>query len=155
LVTLPDGRQLAGDQLIGMTLTLSDPGAARRRLRIEAVERDPKEITLYRLSVSEPNSDTWEPLCGADADGLAMAFPLSGTWTPTGEHRPSEAAFSLTCTSGGIAKCVRMGYKPWQSRDGTSLWDLHQALVRSCPERLLDHVGRSAAKKAPVSSGCH
>jgi ADYC domain len=133
-VTLPDGRQLTGDDLLGTILTFADPGAARRRLRIEAVQPDPKdssgEIILYRLSIGAVNTDTWEPLCGTDADGLAMGFPLSGTWTPTGEHQPSEQAFSLTCTSGDIAKCVRMGYKPWQSHDGTSLWELHQACTR-------------------------
>jgi ADYC domain len=131
-VTLPDGRQLTGDHLLGTILTFADSSAARRRLRIDAVQPDPKdssgEIILYRLSIGAVNMDTWEPLCGTDAD--AMGFPLSGTWTPTGEHQPSEQAFSLTCTSGDIAKCVRMGYKPWKIRDGTSLWDFHQACTR-------------------------
>jgi hypothetical protein len=33
--------------------------------------------------------------------------------------------------SGVNGKCVRLGYKPWKnSRDGTSLWELHQACTR-------------------------
>lgn len=131
-LTLPDGRQVGGDGLVGMVLTLGDPGGAQRSIRIDAVQADPKagEITLYALSVFDPASGTWGNLCSPDADGVAMGFPLSGTWTASGEHVPSEHAFSMTCTSGVNAKCVRMGYKPWKSRDGTSLWDLHQACTR-------------------------
>lgn len=132
-VALPDGKRVGGDELVGMILTLGDPGGARRSIRIDAVQPDPKdaEITLYALSVLNPVSGTWENLCDPDAEGLAMGFPLSGTWTAAGEHISSDHAFSITCTSGVNAKCVRMGYKPWKnSRDGNSLWDLHQACTR-------------------------
>jgi hypothetical protein len=132
-VNLPDGRQVMGDDLVGMVLTLSDPGGAERSIRIDAVQPDPKdgEITLYALSILDPASGTWGNLCSPDAEGLAMGFPLSGTWTATGEHIPSSHAFSMTCTSGVNGKCVRLGYKPWKdSHDGISLWDLHQACTR-------------------------
>jgi ADYC domain-containing protein len=132
-LVLPDGRQVRGDDLVGMILTLEDPGSARRSIRIDAVQPDPKdpEITLYALFVLDPVSGTWENPCGPDAEGLAMGFPLSGTWTAAGEHIPSDHAFSITCTRGVNAKCVRMGYKPWKnSNDGTSLWGLHQACTR-------------------------
>ena len=36
----------------------------------------------------------------------------------------------ITCTSGAIGKCIRIGYKPWGDREGESLWDYHQACVR-------------------------
>ena len=37
----------------------------------------------------------------------------------------------MTCTSGTIGKCVRMGYKPWTAAaDGTPLWAYHQACTR-------------------------
>ena len=39
--------------------------------------------------------------------------------------------FNVTCSSGAIGKCVRLGYKPWKRLpDGTALWDHHQACVR-------------------------
>jgi hypothetical protein len=131
-LVLPDGRQVSGDDLVGMVLTLGDPGGTHRSIRIDAVQPDPKdaEITLYALSAHDPASGGWQNLCGPDAEGLAMGFPIKGTWTAAGEHIPSDHAFSMTCTGGVNAKCVRMGYKPWKSREGTSLWDLHQACTR-------------------------
>jgi hypothetical protein len=60
-----------------------------------------------------------------------MGFPLSGVWTASGEHVASDEAFGLTCTSGAIGKCLRMGYRPWQiARDGAPLRAYHQACVR-------------------------
>ena len=34
------------------------------------------------------------------------------------------------CTSGVVAKCVRWGYRPWESVNGTALFDYHQACTR-------------------------
>ena len=42
----------------------------------------------------------------------------------------TSAGFTITCTSGAIGKCIRIGYKPWGERKGQSLWDYHQACVR-------------------------
>jgi hypothetical protein len=33
---LPDGKRVGGDELVGMVLTLGDPGGARRSIRINA-----------------------------------------------------------------------------------------------------------------------
>ena len=39
--------------------------------------------------------------------------------------------FSVTCTSGAIGKCVRMGYRYWRTdADGPPMWELHQACTR-------------------------
>jgi hypothetical protein len=90
IVTLPNGEQLSGDQLVGLVLTLGDPSGARRQIRVDAAQRDPKdpsgEITLYKLAVRNPDAGGWENLCRPDAEGLTMGFPLSGTWTVSGEH---------------------------------------------------------------------
>jgi hypothetical protein len=134
-ITLEDGRVLTGDDLVGVTLTVGDANGVDEEVRIDAVETDPKdplgEVTLYSLSVADAISGEWKNLCGPDPDGRQLAFPLGGTWTATGEHLPSDTAFSITCTSGTVGKCVRAGYKPWaKAPDGTPLWDHHQACVR-------------------------
>jgi ADYC domain len=134
-ITMADGRELAGADLVGAILNFGDATGDRLPVRIEAVRPDPKdpsgETLLYTYTVEHPLTRARHNPCAPDADGLAMGFPLSGIWTATGEHLPSEDAFSLTCTSGATAKCVRMGYKPWKTADnGTPLWLYHQACVR-------------------------
>jgi hypothetical protein len=134
-LTMADGRVLVGPDLIGAVLALGDAGAARLAVRIDAVRPDPQdaagEVMLYALSVEDPPTGVWRDLCTPGPDGLALGFPLAGTWTATGEHLPSDESFSLTCTSGVIGKCVRMGYKPWAAAaDGTPLWAYHQACTR-------------------------
>lgn len=130
-----DGERLTGRRLVGMQLNVTDRGGESSTVRIDNVLSDPRDIagdlTLYEFSVRNKLTGFWENLCAADADGFAGGFPLGGTWTPTGEHKASEHAFSIACTSGVRAKCVRMGYKPWKAGpDGKSLWDLHQACTR-------------------------
>jgi hypothetical protein len=134
-LTMADGRVLAGADLLGAALAVGAAGGAELKVRIDAVRPDPRdplgEVVLYALSFQEPESGAWRALCPPDAEGLAMGFPLAGSWTATGEHLPSARAFSLTCTSGVIGKCVRMGYRPWAAAaDGTPLWAYHQACTR-------------------------
>ena len=132
--TLTDGRVLAGADLVGAIITVDD-GANQARIRIDAVQPDPKdpsgEITLYAFSFLDPAAGVWRNLCPPDPDGIAMGFPLGGIWTPSGEHQRSGERFSLTCTSDVSGKCVRNGYKPWKTTaEGTSLWPYHQACTR-------------------------
>ncbi len=61
-----------------------------------------------------------------------MGFPLRGHWTPAGAHAPSETRITLSCTTGVLAKCVRLGYQPWKrAPDGTTLRPYHQACTRA------------------------
>jgi hypothetical protein len=134
-LTMADGRVLAGADLVGAVLTLGDGAGTGLKVRIDAVRPDAgdpaDEVTLYALSVEDPPTGTWHDLCTPGPDGLALGFPLAGTWTPAGEHLPSGEGFSLTCTSGVIGKCVRMGYKPWAATaNGMPLWAYHQACTR-------------------------
>ncbi|PCC69042.1 hypothetical protein SAMN02745121_05625 [Nannocystis exedens] len=132
-ITLPDGHVLSDKEMIGVVLTVRDEDSAWRKVRVEKVEVDPRdpEFTLYELSVQNPQTGAWAPMCAPGPDGLARAMPLAGTWTGDGRHEAAEGAFNVTCTSGAIGKCVRFGYKPWATaRDGSNLWDYHQACVR-------------------------
>lgn len=106
----------------------------RQRFRIDAVERDPRDrdgdVRLYRLSVQMPGTTTWRPYCQPDVEGRAAAIPVAGAWSAQGDPRTAPHAVTFACTSGAIAKCIRLGYKPWQTRHGVSLAPYHAACVR-------------------------
>ena len=73
----------------------------------------------------------WVELCEPDAAGATSAFPLRGHWDSEG-RRTSEHGFTLTCASGALGKCVRFGYKPWQSAaGGVAPADYHAACVKA------------------------
>ena len=133
-VRLASGKVLAGADLVGATLTLTRPGRRALRVRVDAVEPDPKdpdhEILLYRMRPVDAGGRPRGELCRADADGQRWAFPVRGQWDAEG-RRISDAGYTLTCADGAQGKCVRFGYKPWKTlADGTSLRDHHQACIR-------------------------
>jgi hypothetical protein len=72
-------------------------------------------------------------LCAPGPDGMRAGFPLAGAWTAAGGHDPAApSSFFITCTSGAIGKCVRLGYRPWAAGpDGRPRHDLHQTCVRA------------------------
>jgi len=109
-ITFPDGHVLSDMELVGVVLTVRDEANAWRKVRIEKVEVDPRDadVTLYDVSVQDPQTSAWAPMCGPGPDGLARAMPLAGTWTADGRHEPAgEDAFNVTCTSGAITRCRR------------------------------------------------
>ena len=129
-----DGTVLSQDALIGAVLSVDDDAGGRVEMRIDAVVPDPQdpagEITLYTLSIHGADGG-WHNFCTPGPDGLALGFPVSGTWTSDGVHEHVPGAFSLTCTSGAIGKCVRMGYHYWRTEEnGAPMWELHQACTR-------------------------
>lgn len=131
VVRKADGSRASNQELIGSLLVAAVDGGIRNAYRIDAIEPDPKdpsgETLLYALSAKDPATGAWTSACKPDAAGLAGGFPLEGVWTPEGEHVHAPGQFEITCTSGAIGKCVRMGYKPWK---GEAMWDRHQACVR-------------------------
>lgn len=129
-----DGVVLTGAAVVGATLHITAANGTRLMLRIDGFEIDPKdpdgEVALYSLSTYDAGSGTWRNVCKPDAVGRQLGFPLAGSWTPDGRHIASPD-FSIACTSGAQAKCVRFGYKPWKALpDGSSMWELHQACTR-------------------------
>jgi hypothetical protein len=129
-----DGTRLGPEQLPGSELELADR-FTRYRLRVDAVERDPRdpsgETWLYALSVQDPESGGWGQLCNPDPEGRRLAVPIPGSFAEDGRYVPDATRLTLTCTSGAAGKCVRFGYKPWGAApDGTPLTDLYRACVR-------------------------
>jgi ADYC domain len=127
-----DGRQLNQDEIVGLELSVGDEAGSKADFRIEGSRVDPSdpEIRLYDISVKDTRSGRWRRFCQPGPDGIAMAFPLRGMWTPSGRHE-DKPTFILTCTAGAIGKCVRFGYKPWKTTlEGVSLWAYHEACTR-------------------------
>ncbi|MFC7739228.1 ADYC domain-containing protein [Roseomonas sp. GCM10028921] len=82
-------------------------------------------------SATLPYQGGWRNPCAPGPDALAMGFPISGQIN--GPEAPAGAGtFRLTCTSGAVGKCVRLGYKPRKpTPDGvTSLAPYHEACLR-------------------------
>lgn len=122
VLNLPDGRILRGESLIGIRFVLSGQDGAIH-VRIDGVEEDKAAtggaLPLYRMSVHSPDGEEKGPFCLADPQGRRAGFAM-----PDG-----AGGFSFTCTSGAEGKCVRLGYRPWETRDGIPLRDLHRACV--------------------------
>jgi len=103
-------------------------------IRIDSVRMDPddraQEIALHTLSVRNDQGN-WQPLCEPDREGRSEAFPLPGRWDDAQRYHPDAARFSLNCTAGAKAKCVRFGYKPWrEDAHGRSLVPAYEACIR-------------------------
>ncbi|MDJ0591568.1 MAG: ADYC domain-containing protein [Pleurocapsa sp. MO_226.B13] len=95
---------------------------------LDPQDRD-REVYLYTINYQDPNNSQWHNLCQPDADNLAKAMLLSGEWDETGAHIDNDRV-TVACTSSVLAKCVRWGYKPWQTVQGVSLRDYHQTCTR-------------------------
>jgi hypothetical protein len=134
-VTLSDGTVLPQENLPGTVLAFGDGSGQQRRVRIDAVERDPRDpegdVMLYALSERDPESGEWHNACQPDPDGRRLGFPLAGAFTSDGRYEPAPERLLITCTGGAEGKCVRFGYKPWrQAPDGSSLAPYYQTCVR-------------------------
>jgi hypothetical protein len=121
----------------GTVLTAHDEQGATLTLRIDAVEKDSKDadgdVFLYTASVRDPSDDSWKPFCLPDREGKTHAIPLQGTWDGARNHVPVDDVITFACTNGALAKCVRLGYKPWKTAYGVPLADYHQACVHLIP----------------------
>ncbi|MGJ3245538.1 MAG: ADYC domain-containing protein [Elainellaceae cyanobacterium] len=130
--SLKSSSVLQGEALIGATLTSFDDQGRSLTLKIDEVHPDPedidREIYLYTV-LYRGNDKQWYNLCQPDRDGVAQAIPLTGRWDETGAHI-DDGSITFACTNGALAKCVRWGYKPWETVNGESLRTYHQACTR-------------------------
>jgi hypothetical protein len=122
VLSLDDGRILRREALIGIRLVLADQDG-ENQVRIDGVEEDKTAtggpLLLYRLSIHSPDGKENGPFCLPDLQGRRAGFPM-----PDG-----SGGFRFTCTSGAEGKCVRMGYRPWESGKGVPLRELYMACV--------------------------
>ena len=125
---LSDGRILRGAALVGAVLHFDGldirVDAARRDEGIPgAVPASPAtDVWLFRL-VARPAGGVpdapWDEVCEPDPQGERLGMVL-----------PAASGFTLTCSAGGVGKCIRFGYRPWaRLPDGRSLAPFHAACV--------------------------
>jgi hypothetical protein len=124
----PQASDLIGTEIIGF-----DEQGYQYNFQIREVEVDPldpqQEIELYTVFYQDEDQ-TWQNLCQADESFPAKAIALQGSWDRTGAYVGGQDKVSFSCVNGALAKCVRMGYKPWKSFNGIPLRNYHQACVR-------------------------
>jgi hypothetical protein len=115
VLTLPDGRALASPDLVGAVLEMDDPSGRPVRARIDRVgpAEERPDIMLHDLSVQDPATGAWSPMCDPDAQGRRAAFPVPGRWAG-GAFVKDRSAWFLTCTAGAQGKCILWGYDPWR-----------------------------------------
>jgi len=104
-----------------------------RHIYIRDVDQIPNtDVWEYDLDFAT-SYGSWSEFC-TDAQGNPVkALALPDVWDPaTGnkiDPRPSGAV-TFACKNAALAKCVLFGYRPWASKNGTSLADHHQACTR-------------------------
>lgn len=139
------GNKLRGAELAGAELRgLLDDGSVLR-VRIDGAREPARGADVSSYEVSYLTDDAgWTPLCGTDAGAEIAAIPLAGRWDARegvaggGSKIEDDGAFTLACEGFALAKCVELGYEPWQkvkscAQGGcpkVSLSDHHQACTR-------------------------
>jgi hypothetical protein len=125
---------LRGKDLKNTHLTGLNEQGQMLNFEIKDVDIDPKdtekETYLYTVFYFDKSDSRWKNMCAPDVENIAKAIPLSGSWDHKGTYIESNKLVTFGCTSGSLAKCVRLGYKPWKSVHGKSLRDFHQACTR-------------------------
>lgn len=133
------GEELSGTDLVHLRLVGNLDDGSTVPLRIDGVSQGSgvdQDVWSYDVSFQDNKTGAWHPIC-TTADGAALkAIPLEGTWNYKqgveggGSKIHDTSVFTFACDGAALAKCVRFGYKPWQSVDGVSLEAHHQACTR-------------------------
>lgn len=147
-----DGTAPPPESMIGAELSGALADGNTIKLRIDDVRHAPApnaDLYVYLVSYLAEDgaqaADGWQHLCGDDAAGQPIAaMPLGGLWNyqtgvPNGGSWTAAPGWiTFACRGAALAKCVEMGYRPWQSLqrcsggscEQVSLADLHQACTR-------------------------
>ncbi|MFL5357692.1 ADYC domain-containing protein [Archangium sp.] len=128
LVAEPSSGGVVGTVLQG---TASDGRPVE--VAICGAEPSPEDPSMvwYRIEAWNALAQEWENPCIAlDRVPDPRALAVSGVWDVSGARRDVPGKLTFACENGAISKCIGWGYKPWASREGQSLTDLHQACTR-------------------------
>ena len=130
------GQPIAGAALVGTTLNGQLSSGSSLPLRIDGAETLPAPNSdVWAYEVSFQTAQGWSPLCGEIEGEPVLAVALTGTWNlgwgvQGGGSWSNTSSFTFGCRGTALAKCVELGYKPWQTVGGVSLRDHHQACTR-------------------------
>ena len=143
--------KLEGGRLVAVSATAPAPGMPEEKglvgtvLQGTASNGKPVEVAIcgaepssedpgmvwYRIEAWNAVAQEWENPCVAlDRVSAPQALAMSGVWDSSGARHEVPGKITFACENGALAKCAHWGYKPWASRDGQSLTDLHQACTR-------------------------
>lgn len=130
-----NGELLTGVDFIGADLQgeLSDGEVLNLHIDDIYPGEAPNEDLLYHV-VSYESDAGWQPLCENPGN---ESIPLAGVWdlregVPGGGskiHDPDLITFG--CRGAALAKCVELGYRPWERVGLVSLDPLHQTCTRA------------------------
>jgi hypothetical protein len=133
LVATPTEGLPAGGGVVGTVLQGTASNGKPVEVAICGAEPSPEDPSMvwYRIEAWNAVAQEWENPCvalGRVTDPRALA--VNGVWDASGAREDVPGKLTFACENGAITKCIRWGYKPWASRDGQSLADLHQACTR-------------------------
>jgi hypothetical protein len=135
-----------GEDVIDFELTIHlEDGTTSTILIVDAVP-SPSDPELWFYQLADPRGDPSQSACGNDSHGEPLlAIALAGRWdysagTATGgDWIDDSTQFTFACMGSVLAKCVTIGYKPWQTFndcdgfgncEARSLGHHHQACTR-------------------------
>lgn len=96
----------------------------------EPSQQDPA-MRWYRIEIWDKQKESWENPCIATQRAPnPKALAVQGLWDKQGSRHEEPGKFTFACENGAIAKCIHWGYKPWATKDGQPLTDMHQACTR-------------------------
>lgn len=112
---------ITNEQFAGAEFITRRADGVNVRYRIDSIVPH-ENVTGYFLSYL--SNGQWLPVCRDAQDVPLEAYPINGTWdhtqgTPTGgSHTDDPDRFTFACRKlGAIAKCVDIGYRPWEHPD--------------------------------------
>jgi ADYC domain/GLTT repeat (6 copies) len=134
--TLATGVAASGDAFVGASFVGELSNGATKKLRVDA--RTPLSGSSAGLSAYEVSYYTVfgvkKHLCGLDPTGApVLAIPVQGSWNYKqgvpggGAFTPDANRFTFACRGAAIAKCVELGYRPWQAAPGGGTLEGHLA----------------------------
>jgi hypothetical protein len=121
------------EELIGAVLQGTASGGQPVEVALCGAEAAPEDpgMVWHRIEVWNAKKAAWEnPCIATQRVPQPRALAVQGIWDGSGARREVAGKFTFACENGALAKCIGWGYKPWQSKDGRSLADLHQACTR-------------------------
>lgn len=129
------GGPLRSADLVGAQLRLA--GGAVLRIDSARFTREGAGTGWWAHELSVQSTQGWQPLCAAHSDGTHYAVVLPGREQADGSLADDPTRYAVSCTSGALAKCLRMGYAPWtptmtaaQSDPAGTLLPMFNACVR-------------------------
>lgn len=133
VVTDANGQVSRGVALDGAELDIGPLGTLRiETARLDASARFPDAIWLLQAKLRAPSTSVFENFCTQGPDGDTRMVMFQGYFDQQLQYVADPERFSISCTSGVEAKCLRWGYLPWRrSPDGSvALAPYYQACIR-------------------------